>query len=161
MPIRLVLLDNTVLTNFALVNRPDLVLGLRGINPATSPEVMVEYQAGVTTRGLPAGIIWNTLPELPLSAVEQAFADQLPPKLGRGERSCLAVTAHRHGLFACDDAEARREAQRLGVTVTGSIGILVLNVRQTRLTRAEANTLLAEMITQGYRSPVTTLEDLL
>ena len=51
---RLVLLDNTVLTNFALVDRPDLVLDLWGPNCATTTEVMAEYQAGIIGRGLPA-----------------------------------------------------------------------------------------------------------
>lgn len=160
MPTRLILLDNTVLTNFALVNRPDLVLDMRDIDSATSPEVMVEYQAGVAGRGLPAGI-WDALTRLPLNSVERDFADKLPPRLGRGERSCLAIAFHRDGLFACDDAEARREAQRLGLVITGSIGVLVLNVRQGRLARADANVLLAMMIAQGYRSPLPALDDLL
>jgi predicted nucleic acid-binding protein len=160
MPTRLVLLDNTVLTNFALVNRPDLVLDLWGSGSATTLAVMTEYQAGVTSRGLPADI-WDPLLQLTPNSVEQDFAERLPPKLGSGERSCLAIAVHRQGLFACDDAEARREAQRVGLTVTGSIGILVLNVRQGRLIRTEANVLLDEMIVLGYRSPVSTLDDLL
>lgn len=160
MPPRLVLLDNTVLTNFALVGRPDFVLDLWGTASATTPEVMREYQVGVTSRGLPAGI-WDTLIQLTPNFVEQDFADRLPPKLGSGERTSLGIAVHRQGLFACDDAEARREAQRFGLAVTGSIGILVLNVRQGRLTRAEANALLDEMIVLGYRSPVPKLDDLL
>jgi predicted nucleic acid-binding protein len=157
---RLVLLDNTVLTNFALVNRPDLVLDLWGNGSTTTPEVIKEYQAGVAGRGLPAGI-WNALTQLTPNPIERDFADRLPPKLGSGERSCLAIAVYRHGLFVCDDAEARREAQRIGLTVTGSIGILVLNVRQGRLTLVEANALLEKMIAHGYRSPASTLDDLL
>ncbi|MFO7662627.1 MAG: hypothetical protein R6X18_08530 [Chloroflexota bacterium] len=62
-------------------------------------------------------------------------------------------------MLACDDAEARREAQHYGWPITGSIGILALNVCQGRLIRSEANVLLAEMIALGYRSPVPTLDD--
>lgn len=156
----LILLDNTVLTNFALVDRSDLVLDLWDVACATPPAVIAEYQAGVTSRGLPADT-WNTLPELPLNAVEQAFAGRLPPRLGSGERSCIAIAVHRQGAIACDDAEARREAQRLGLKVTGTIGILVLNIRQGRLTATEGNAILADLIAQGYRSPVTALDDLL
>lgn len=156
----LVLLDNTVLTNFALVGRPDLVLDLWDVACATTSAVMAEYQAGVTSRGLPADI-WNPVAQLPLDAGEQAFADGLPPRLGAGERSCIAVAIQRQGLFACDDATARREAQRLGLVVTGTIGILVVSIRQGRLIAAKANAVLADLIAQGYRSPVTTLDDLL
>ncbi len=159
MPTRLVLLDNTVLTNFALVNRPDLVLDLWGADSAATPAVMTEYQAGITRRGLPADI-WDSLVQLTPNPVEKDFAERLSPKLGSGERACLAIAVHRKGMLACDDAEARREAQRFGLPITGSIGILVLNVRQGRLTRSEADALLEEMIALGYRSPVPTLDDL-
>ncbi len=156
----LVFLDNTVLTNFALVGRSDLVLNLWGEACATTPSVMEEYQAGVFSRGLSPDI-WNSLPEMPLNAVEQAFADRLPLSLGNGERSCIAVAVHHRGMFACDDAVARREAQRLGLTITGTIGILVMNIRQGKLTAAEGNAIMIDLITQGYRSPITTLDDLL
>jgi predicted nucleic acid-binding protein len=98
---------------------------------------------------------------LTLNSVEKDFAERLSPKLGSGERSCLAIAVHRKGMLACDDAEARRIAQRFGLPITGSIGILVLRVRRGQLTQAEGNALLEEMITLGYRSPVPTLDDLL
>lgn len=157
---RHVLLDNTALTNFALVGRPELVLDLWGPECATTTAVMMEYQAGIASRGLPAHS-WNNLTQLTLQPAEQTFADQLPPQLGIGERSCIAIAIHRQGLFVCDDAKARLEAQRHGVPVTGTLGILVLNVLQGILTPREGNVLLADMIAQGYRSPVTTLDDLL
>jgi predicted nucleic acid-binding protein len=155
-----VLLDNTVLTNFALLSCPELILDLWGTNCATTTAVIAEYQAGIISRGLPAHS-WDSLTQLTLQPVEQAFADQLSAQLGSGERSCIAIAVHRQGLFVCDDARARREAQQYGVTVTGTLGILVLNVRQGNLALAEGNTILADMMVQGYRSPVTTLDDLL
>lgn len=153
------LLDNTVLTNFALVGRVDLVLGLSA-EVATTPAVIAEYRAGVAGRGLPANA-WDSLSQLTLQPDEQRFADHLPPRLGRGERSCIAVAVHRRGLFASDDREARREAQRHGVAVTGTVGILVLNIRLGRLALEEGNTLLTGMIAQGYRSTVGALDELL
>ena len=157
---RTVLLDNTVLTNFALVSRPDLVLDLWGTTCATTTAAMAEYRAGIISRGLSAGS-WDDLTPLTLQPAEQAFADQLPPQLGSGERSCIAIAIYRQGLLVCDDARARREAQQHGVAITGTIGILVLHVRQGNLTSAEANALLTNMIAQGYRSPVTHVDDLL
>lgn len=108
-----------------------------------------------------SGQVWDTLTQLTLNPLEQDFAERLPPKLGSGERSCLTSAVHRQWLFACDDVEARREAQRFGLVVTGSLGILVLNVRRGRLTGAKANALLDEMIALGYRSPVRILDNLL
>jgi predicted nucleic acid-binding protein len=105
---RHVLLDNTALTNFALVGRPDLVLDLWGPDCATTTAVMTEYQAGIASRGLPAHS-WDDLIQLTLQPAEQTFADQLPPQLGSGERSCIAIAIHRQGLCVCDDAKARLE----------------------------------------------------
>ena len=50
---RLVLLDNTVLTNLALVNRVDLVIRLWGAAPCTTAPVLAEYQVGVQSGLLP------------------------------------------------------------------------------------------------------------
>jgi predicted nucleic acid-binding protein len=157
---KLVLLDNTALTNFALVGRPDLVLALWGPDCATTTAVMDEYQAGIANRGLPAHI-WDDLAQLELQPAEEAFAEQLPPQLGSGERTCIAIAVHRQGLFVCDDADARRVARQHGVMLTGTIGILVLNVRQGNLTLAAGNAILTDMIAHGYHSLITALDDLL
>jgi predicted nucleic acid-binding protein len=53
--------------------------------------------------------------------------------------------------FASDDADARAAARRLGVSVTGTLGILAL---------AQANALLADMVAAGYRSPMERLDTL-
>lgn len=49
-----ILLDNTVLTNFALVNRVELVFKLWESNCTTTMAVMTEYQTGVASGLLPA-----------------------------------------------------------------------------------------------------------
>jgi predicted nucleic acid-binding protein len=64
------------------------------------------------------------------------------------------------GLFASDDADARAAAQRRGIPVTGTLGILALAVRRKLLTLAQANALLNDMIAAGYRSPMQKLDAL-
>ncbi len=54
MPSGPVLLDNTVLSNFALIHRADLVLDLWVEAAATTMAVIDEYKAGVTDHDLPA-----------------------------------------------------------------------------------------------------------
>jgi len=155
-----VLLDNTVLTNFALVGRPDLVLHLWADAVCTTAAVQAEYQAGVVA-GLVPAVAWIDLPVVTLTEAEVAFAAALPARLGAGERTCLAVAYHRRGLFVSDDRDARSAACRYGVSITGTLGILVLDVRQGYLSRGEANALVEEMIAVGYRSPVRNLNALL
>jgi predicted nucleic acid-binding protein len=115
-----VLLDNTVLTNFALLNRPDLVLDL-WTGACTTTAVLAEYQAGTAVRPLPADC-WQTLTLVDLTPEETAVAQQLAHHPGAGERTCIAVAHCRNGLFASDDADARRAAQMYGIPLTGTSG---------------------------------------
>ena len=91
---RPVVLDNTVLSNFALVGRVDLAILVWASAACTTPAVVAEYQAGVDAGLMPAGA-WVELPVVTLSPEEVAFAATLTPALGAGERSSLAVAVHR------------------------------------------------------------------
>ena len=158
--VRPVLLDNTVLTNFALVDRTDLVMDMWPSAACTTQPALDEYEAGAAS-GLLHPDAWARLPVVTLTEEELAFAASLPPRLGAGERTCLAVAVHRQGLLASDDLDARRTAKRHGVPLTGTIGILVLGVRRDCLARDQADRLLTELIALGYRSPVEDLNLLL
>jgi len=157
---RPVLLDNTVLSNFALVGRTDLVMRLWPTTACTTPAALDEYEVG-TASGLLPPDAWAELPVVTLTEEEIPFAASLTPRLGAGERTCLAVAVHRQGLLASDDLDARRAARQHNVPRTGTVGILVLCVQRGYLPRDQADTLLAEMIALGYRSPVASLDPLL
>jgi len=122
--------------------------------------VLAEYRAGVTSGLLPPDA-WAHLPLLTPTEKEASFAASLPPRLGAGERSCLAIAVHRQGLLVSDDLDARHVAQRHGTPITGTVGILVLCVRRGDLSRDQAGALLAETRGLGYRSPVVSLDSLL
>ena len=157
---RPVLLDNTVLTNLALVNRADLVMRLWGAAACTTLSAMAEYQVGVQSGLLPADA-WAGLPVVTCTEDETAFEASLLPKLGAGERACLAVAVHRQGLLVTDDLDARNAAREQHVHVTGTVGVLVACVRQGHLSRRQANALLSDMTAAGFRSHVTDLGQLL
>jgi predicted nucleic acid-binding protein len=154
------LLDNTILTNFALVDRAELVVQLWPTAACTTAAVVAEYAVGVAEGLLPADA-WIDLPVVELTGEEAAFADHLSSRLGAGERTCLAAALHRQGLLASDDLDARRAADQHRVPRTGSIGILVSCVRHGLLSREDAESLLGEMIAFGYRSPVGSLRSLI
>jgi predicted nucleic acid-binding protein len=154
----IVILDNTVLTNFGVLQRADLVTGLWPEKAVVTHEVMNEYQAGVRLAKLPANI-WDCLPVLTLSESETALALSLAHRLGAGERSCLAVAISRGALFATDDEDARRHARRGNVPVIGTVGILISNIQQNMLSFADGQRLLETIIAAGYRSPISRLDD--
>jgi predicted nucleic acid-binding protein len=155
-----VVLDNTVLSNFALVRRADLVYSLWPTTAWTTPAVWAEHSAGVAAGHLPADV-WNDLSVVALNPSEEAFATTLSPNLGLGERSGIAVAFRRQGVFASDDRAAREAAGRHGVAITGTIGILLACLRRGHLTLDDANDLLARMIAAGYRSPTSDLNSLI
>jgi predicted nucleic acid-binding protein len=90
---------------------------------------------------------------------EFALYEELARALDLGEASCLALAAHRQLSMATDDAAARRIASRLGVPLTGTVGILGASVREGQLALPAANAILAGMIRAGYYSPVETLDE--
>ena len=67
------------------------------------------------------------------------------------------MAENRAGLFVTDDRKARQVALDLGVKVTGTLGILVMAVERQIIIIDEANQYLAQMIRNGYRSPVDDL----
>ena len=154
-----ILLDNTVLSNLALVGEMDLVCRLWAGRIATTPDVLDEYEAAARAGLLPPRV-WADLPLVELTPQEAATSETFSERLGAGERTCLAVAHSRGGIFASDDADARAAARRLGVPVTGTLGVLVVAVRRGLLTLAQANGLLADMIAAGYRSPLDRLDEL-
>jgi predicted nucleic acid-binding protein len=121
---------------------------------------MTEYQNGVSLGRVPAQA-WSKLPIVSLSKAELSLAASLSSRLGAGERTCLAVAHERHGLFVSDDLDARASAQRLGLRITGTLGVLTLSVKRKLLSRKAANDALTAMIASGYRSPLDRLDSLL
>jgi predicted nucleic acid-binding protein len=154
----LVVLDNTVLTNFGLLRRTDLVTKLWPGSLGITPEVLAEYRAGIQAVGLPTDA-WSDLPVLSLTKRESALALVLAHQLGAGERSCLSVAINRGALLATDDRVARQYAQKARVDVTGTLGILVQNVKNGKLRLLEAQSLLDNLRFAGYRSPIHRLDE--
>ena len=154
---QLILVDNTVLCNFALVQRGD-VLQAVFINCAITYEVWDEYEKLLVNKQVQE--MWENLPRFVLTSAETVWMNGLSSRLGRGECSTLSVAWHRQGGVMTDDRDARRVAQQLGIAVSGTLGALVVAVKKNYLSYKIANQLLQQMIANGYYSPVQRLEDL-
>jgi len=154
------LLDTTVLSNFAHVQRPDIPRTVLGAGVATTPGILAELRVGEQA-GLVPVCDWAWLTVLTPTAAELATAADLQRQLDPGEAECLAVALQRGCRFLSDDFAARRMAEAKGLTVSGTIGILLKGVTGGTLALPEADRLLAEMIRHGYRAPVRSLRQLL
>jgi predicted nucleic acid-binding protein len=152
-------LDNTVMSNFALVGRTDWVRDVWPDELVTSEEAWAELQIGVRLGRIPE-IDWSWLTVLSLTDVERETSSELMPPLDVGEATCLALARSRGYAFLTDDRVARREARRLGVPLSGTIGLLKALVDDGRISPEEADEALQQMIALGYHSPVRSLSEL-
>ena len=91
----ILLLDNTVLSNFALVKRIELLTKALGSQVATTPQVLGEFDNGVTKGRLPeARLDW--LETVDIAAEEESLFRELSARVNVGEASCLAVASQRN-----------------------------------------------------------------
>jgi predicted nucleic acid-binding protein len=155
-----VLLDNTVLSNFSIVGHPELVRVAFVEQVGTTEQVLQEMQDGVEIGKIPA-CDWDWLAPIVLAPIETVQFETFHEHLGTGEASCLAVAQERGYRLATDDKDARRLARQLRISLTGTIGILAMLVKQGELTLVEGDRLLQEMVAASYRAPGSTLEDIL
>lgn len=154
------LLDTTVLSNFALVNSTYLLPFILGKKASSTIEVISEFEQGIQRHRLPpTDLTWLNI--LPLSFNEQLTSEQLKPRLGAGERTCIALAAHRRGRVFTDDSLARKIAAELRVPVSGTLGLLVWLVIDGYLQLTQSDQLLSQMVQTGYRSPVKSISQLI
>ena len=153
-----VVIDNTVLSNFAHIEQPRL-LGLAFDNSVTVPTVMNELAEGVRLEHVP-DVDWSWLPVIKLTDDERAIADQIGQTLGRGESECIALAQSRNWILLTDDRDARKAGRAAGVMVSGTLGCLMNLIDRGILSMTETDKLLALMKHHGYRCPVNSLSEL-
>ncbi len=71
--------------------------------------------------------------------------------LDAGENSALSLCSEKKDtLFLSDDAGARKTARSLGYTAVGTIGILLYNLKNKKITAQDFFRLLDELLGKGY-----------
>jgi predicted nucleic acid-binding protein len=157
----MILIDNTVLSNFALVGELILLKDYCQGKGATTEYVLAEFE-----RGIKEGIFINTnldwLKNLALVDVkESSLFKTLSKRLGAGEASCLAIAMYREYDLLSDDMAVRKVALREKVRISGSIGVLLELIRIEKINLEKGNKILRNFIKYGYFSPVDRLNELL
>jgi predicted nucleic acid-binding protein len=153
--------DNTVLSNFALIHSEMLLKRIFSGELYTTEEVLQELHVGEQKDSLPVRD-WSWIQILRFEhEQEQATFTRLKQRFGLGESACLSVAIHHERHIITDDLDVRKYAQRCGIPVSGTIGILVLGVKRSMLSLDEGNRLLRQMIQAGYYSPFSSLDSLL
>jgi predicted nucleic acid-binding protein len=152
----LLIADTTVISNFSLIGRLDLLEGIESL--CTTEEVWYELEVAKRRSALEIAREKLKVEVLKMDEYEKEIFHRLNSKFGRGEASCLAIALHRNAGILTDDLDARRFAQRGDIPVSGSIGILVKCVTNGNLSPVQGNELLRRMIQKGFFSPVDSLD---
>ena len=122
--------DASVLSNFALTGSIDILRTQYSDRSFITDHIRMEILRGIRSGHDALDSILEAtaegwLKETALqTAEERSSFEKLSESLGLGESSCIAIAYSRGLIFACDDRTARREAERLGILLTGTLGIL-------------------------------------
>jgi hypothetical protein len=161
--------NNTVLSNFARVDRLD-ILRMIFSKVYITPEVQQEVLRGVSAgydfleraqqKISPEAHRWLQLTTYSNQTEEELFL-ALCQQLDFGEASCLAIAKPRGWLVLTDDSAARKVAKTLTIPVSGTLGVLKLAVEYKIIQLSEDNALLQQMIRGRYHSPINDLSEII
>jgi len=144
--------DNTVLSNFAHVEKPGLLR--EAFDSLAVPRAVVDELAEGERLGRVPAVDWSWLSIIDLTAEETFNADEFGQTLGRGEAACIALAQSREWMVLTDDRDARQAARAAGILVSGTLGALMNLVRHETLSVVEGDALLRQMKRHGYRCPI-------
>lgn len=153
-------LNTTVLSNFAQINRIKLLLDLPRL--VTVDAVQEELKAGAETHLYienALSVLGDKIPVITPSTVAEKQEEQLLETLDPGEAQALAVAEDVDGTVITDDGDARATAKQRGIDLTGSIGLLVRFVEDQQISVQDADQYLKQWIDEaGFRSPARDFE---
>lgn len=154
-PTAATVLDTSVFSNFAQVDRVELLSALPRV--VTVDVVREEVETGIGTHPYldrASAALGEEIPVVDPSDETQQLETRLSETLDPGEAQALAVAEQTNGTLVTDDGDARTTAVERGVDVTGSIGLLVRFVENDRLSAQTADWYLKRWIDEaGFRSP--------
>ena len=149
-------MDNSAISNFAVVGRMDILRRRYGGKLVVTREVLLEAGRGPGPEAIRQAVEegWVELRTLYADSEEHGvFVDLRRRGFGLGEASLIAVcSTGGTWVLVSDDLDARREAVRRGIGVVGTYGVLARQVAEDRMSLEEGNGLLRWMIESGFRS---------
>lgn len=154
-------LDTTVLSNFAYIDELWVVAGLAGI--CTVPVVLEELEHGVENHPYLQSALDTLDDEIPVIPISETVANReavVSDHLDAGEAQAFALADAHDGSLLTDDGDARSFAKEQGVTVVGSVGVLLAAMDAGKLSGSTADEWLSIWIDEiGYYVPYRSISD--
>lgn len=154
-------LNTTVLSNFAYIEQIQLLASLANI--CAVPVVREELLDGVDNHPYLQSALDSLGEEIPVATIsepvanrEQVVSDHLDP----GEAQAFALADANDGRLLTDDADARVFAKEQGVTVIGSVGVLLAAIEAGWIDEPTADEWLSTWIDEiGYYVPYRSIAE--
>ncbi|MFB6220232.1 MAG: twitching motility protein PilT [Halolamina sp.] len=154
-------LNTTVLSNFSYIGQLWVVTGLSGI--CTVPVVREELEHGVDSHPYLRSALDTLDDEIPVAPISDAVANReavVDDHLDPGEAQAFALADAHDGRLLTDDGDARTFAKEQGVTVVGSVGVLLAAIDAGRVSEETADEWLSTWIDEiGYYVPYRSITD--
>jgi len=153
-------LNTTVLSNFAYIDELWVVADLSGI--CTVPVVREELENGVDDHPYLQAALDILDDEIPIERISDTVSNReavVRDHLDPGEAQAFALADARDGRLLTDDGDARSFAKEQGVTVVGSVGVLLAAINAGKITERTADEWLSTWIDEiGYYVPYRNIE---
>jgi len=154
-------LNTTVLSNFAYIDQLWVVTGLARI--CTVPVVREELEDGVDDHPYLQSALDTLNDEIPVATISDTVANReavVGCHLDLGEAQAFALADAENGRLLTDDGDARSFAKDQGVTVVGSVGVLLAAIDAGKIDEATADEWLSTWIDEiGYYVPHRTISE--
>jgi len=138
-----------------------VVAGLSGI--CAVPVVRKELKHGVDDHPYLQSALDVLVDEIPVATVSDTVANReaiVGEHLDPGEAQAFALADAHDGRLLTDDGDARSFAKDQGVTVIGSVGVLLAAIDAGKIDEATADEWLSTWIDEiGYYVPYRTISD--
>jgi predicted nucleic acid-binding protein len=152
-------LNTTVLSNFAYIDQLWVVTGLSGI--CAVPVVREELEHGVDDHPFLQSALDILDDNIPIATISDTVKNReavVSSHLDPGEAQAFALADEYDGRLLTDDGNARSFAKAQGVTVVGSVGVLLAALDAGKIDEATADAWLSTWIDEiGYYVPYRTL----
>jgi predicted nucleic acid-binding protein len=125
----MIILDNTVLSSFAHIDRLDILPQLFGeviIPESVCSEGVLTAKKSERVVRIKRSVAEGRIKVFKPTARDIEVAKRLPRTLGLGERYTIALSISKRCLIATDDLKPRKIAKELGLDTIGTMGIVRL-----------------------------------
>ena len=86
--------------------------------------------------------------------------DELKLLLDLGESEAIALAVELDSKLIIDERRGRKVAMNMGITITGLLGIVYMNIKKSFISKSEAKEFLDGAIVDGYRISHFLIEDM-